>query len=201
MSLDKIIEHIDAEIRQKNEQIRGEAREKAERIRRQSTEDAAMKKEEILKQARKNAAERERRMLQMAQLAGRKAILTEKQNALTSLFAAALDKLAGLDQARYKRVLKNMLMKTVKSGREELIVSARDKKNLDRNWLDEVNRQLLKERGIQGKLRFSDEARDMKGGFVLREGQIEINSSFEALLKYNQNELEIEVADSLSWKS
>ena len=200
MSLEKIIDKIQAEAKQKTEQIMKEAKEKAEEIKKESIEEATKRKAIILEQAKKDAQDREKRMLQMAQLSGRKTILGEKQNTLHMFFSDVMDRLAGLNPEKYRKLMKHMLLKAVKSGNEEVIFSAKDRKVLDEVWLDNVNKALNSEKNLPGKLQFAQETRDIIGGFILRNGQVEINSSFEALLKYNQNALESEVADFLHWK-
>jgi len=200
MSLNKIIDQIEAETRQKSDHIMKEARTKAEQIEKQSLEEAKLMKGKILEQAKQNAQERERRMLQMAQLSGKKEILAEKQRAIHSIFTAVLDRLAGLEQGKYRKMLKHMLLGVVKTGKEEIIVSPKDRKILDRDWIESVNHELIKGKGLPGKLRFSDETRDISGGFILKEGRIEVNGSFEAILKYNQSEMESLIADFLLFK-
>jgi V/A-type H+-transporting ATPase subunit E len=200
MSLDKIIEKINEEARQKIEQIMSDAQVQIENIKKKSIEDSDAMKEKILEQARQNAVERERRMLQLARLSGRKEILSEKQKAINSIFTSALDRLAGLDPDKSRQMLRNMLIKAVKSGNEEIVLSARDRKMIGHDWLEKVNNDLIKERGLPGKLKIAEETRDIKGGFILKDGQVEINSSFEAILKFNQNELESKLAALLFGK-
>ena len=200
MSLDKIIEKINEEAREKIEQIMSDAKVQVEHIKKKSIKDSETMKNRIMEQAKQDARERERRMLQLAHLSGRKEILAEKQKAINSVFNAAIDRLAGLDPGKSKKMLKHMLLRAVKSGKEEIILSARDKKLINEDWLEEVNMYLIKDRGLPGKLKLAEDTRNIKGGVILKDGQVEINSSFEAILKYNQNELESEVADLLLGK-
>ncbi|MBN2374235.1 V-type ATP synthase subunit E [bacterium] len=193
MSLDKILVQINTEAQQKAEQILLEAKEKAEQIKRESLEDSRLKKEAILDRARQDAQDREKRMVQMARLSGRKSILAEKQKAINFIFNSAMNRLAGLNPGKYKQILRHMLIKAVRSGREEIILPEKDKKLIDDEWLKGVNREISKARGLPGELKVAKETRPIKGGFILRDGLVEINSSFEAILKYNQNELESDV--------
>lgn len=201
MSLDKILVQINSEAQQKSEQIILEAKEKAEQIMKQSLEEAGLKKEAILEQARQDARDREKRMIQMAHLSGRKAILAEKQKAIHFIFSAAMNRLAGLNPGKYKQILRHMLIKAVTSGKEEIILPVKDKKLIDEDWLKGLNKELAKTRGLPGELKLSKETRSIKGGFILRDGQVETNSSFEAILKYNQSELEPEVVGLLLEKT
>ncbi|MGA1790341.1 MAG: V-type ATP synthase subunit E [bacterium] len=200
MSLEKIIDQIQAEAKQKTEQIMKEAKDKAEEIKKEFIEEAGKKKAIIIEEAKKDAQDREKRMLQMAQLSGRKTILAEKQNTLHTFFSDVMDRLAGLNPDKYRKLMKHMLLKAVKSGNEEIILSSKDRNLLDKAWLDSVNKALNSERNLPGRLQFAQETRDITGGFILRNGQVEINSSFEALLKFNQNALESEDADFLHLK-
>ena len=201
MSLDKILVQINSEAQQKSEQIISEAKEKAEQIMKQSLEEAGLMKEAILEQARQDARDREKRMIQMAHLAGRKAILAEKQKAVNFIFSAAMNRLAGFNPGKYRQILRHMLIKAVRSGKEEIILPDKDKKLIDDDWLKGLNKELAKTRGLPGELKLSKETRPIKGGFILRDGQVEINSSFEAILKYNQSELESDVVALLLEKA
>jgi V/A-type H+-transporting ATPase subunit E len=59
-----------------------------------------------------------------------------------------------------------------------------------------INTQ-LKARGIKGELKLSDEARGISGGFILKKGDIEVNNTFEALIRMTRDELEAEVVKVL----
>ncbi len=200
MSLEQILDHINKKAKQKAGHILNDAKKKAEQEMRQTMDEAQLQKESILQQARQKAQERKKRMLQMAYLSGRKKILEEKQKFINFVFNAAINHLAGLNPAKYKQMIRHMLLKAVKSGKEEIILSVKDKKILDKDWLKGINKDIAREKGLPGELRFSQETRDIKGGFILKEGKVEINSSFEAILKYNQNELELKMAEILFGK-
>lgn len=201
MSLEKIIDQIDAEAKQKANEILTGAKKEAQEIKKRSVDKAKNMRASILQQAEAEAKEREKRMLQMAGLQGRKAILAEKQKAINQIFNAAVSRLAGLNPGKYKSVIRHMLFKAVRSGREEIIFSPKDKKIIDAEWLKGINKEMAKEKGITGALRISHESRAIKGGFALREGEIEVNSTFEAILKSNQSGLESEIAEILFGKS
>ena len=62
--------------------------------------------------------------------------------------------------------------------------------------LEEVNQQLL-ESGKTGELTLSQDTYNMFGGFVLRRGKIELNSTFETLFKLSREELEADVSKLL----
>jgi len=67
---------------------------------------------------------------------------------------------------------------------------------LSPDFLMKVNQQLQK-KGLQGSLQISDQEAQIKGGFILKSGDILVNYSFEALIKQKYDDLAMEVAGLL----
>ena len=126
----------------------------------------------------------------------RKAILAEKQNAIDTAFQAAVDILVKMGDAEYRKIIRDMILPNVQTGDEEIILSERDKARLGDDFAQEINHQLAQS-GKKGELIISQDTYDIVGGFVLRRGQIELNSSFESLFKSSRGDLESEVAKIL----
>ncbi len=82
------------------------------------------------------------------------------------------------------------------TGDEEVIIVSGDKKRIDKELLAEVNKSLVKD-GRKGNLTLASETRDIQGGFILRSGGIEINSSLSALVDSIREEMGIKVLQTL----
>jgi V/A-type H+-transporting ATPase subunit E len=190
---EKIVERILADARQQAEALVAEAEEKAARIIAQGKEEAEKSRQEILERARATAEERRRRILTIAELEGRKAFLAAKEAMLEEAFTTALQELQKLDVPTYQKIIRSLLLASVQTGTEEVIISPADKDRVTPAFIKEVNRE-LKDQGRKGNLTLVVEDRPLGGGFILRSGGVDINNSFAAILKMQRDELEPEVA-------
>jgi len=192
MPLEKITERILEDGKLKAAEIRRNAEAKAEQIVAKAQERAEAEKVRILLAGQRSAAEEKKKILTMAQLEARNEILAAKQRVIDQVFSSALQKLVSLPDKQYKELIKKMLLKSCQGG-EEIIISPSDKKRITPEFVKAVGAALGKKDGI----RLSDENRDLKGGFILKAGRIEINNSFESLIDSLREELEPQVAEIL----
>lgn len=196
MSLEKILERIERDAQDEADKIKGRAAAAADEIIKNVQAESEALKAQALENARNEAEQRKERILSTARLDFRKALLAEKQNAIDAAFQEAVEALVNMEDAEYRKVMKNMILPNVQTGEEEIILSERDKARLGEDFVEEINRQLT-ESGKKGNLTISQDTYNMIGGFVLRRGKIELNSSFESLFKSSRGELETEVSKIL----
>ena len=192
MSLEKILARIANDAQKEVDRIIERATSNAEGIIEKAEEEAEILKAELLQRTEEEAAQRKERMVAMARLDFRKRILDEKQRAIDAVFQKAIETLCKLEDDEYRALMKRMLLSGVQTGEEEIILSQRDKTRLTQSFLDELNEE-LRNNGKKGNLTISKETRGMSGGFILRRGDIELNSTFESLFGSSRDELESEV--------
>ncbi|MGI6142875.1 MAG: V-type ATP synthase subunit E [bacterium] len=190
---EKIVERILADARQQADAIKAEAEEKAARIIAQGEQEAEKSRQELLERARATAEERRRRILTIAELEGRKALLAAKEALLEEAFTTALKELQKLDVSTYQGIIRSLLLASIQTGSEEVIISPADQDRLTPAFLEEINQE-IKSQGRVGNLALVVEDRPLEGGFILRSGGVDINNSFAAILKMQRDELEPEVA-------
>lgn len=190
---EKLREKILAEAGSQVEQTLAEARKKAAEILAKGEEEAAAKKKSVLDFARAQADERRRRAQTIADLDARKAVLAAKENMIEDTFRQAIGRLRNLEQKAYEDLLFPMLLAASQTGTEQVIVSPADRGRFTPEFMDRVNKALLQQ-GKQGNLVVSGETREMQGGFVLRAGDVEINNSFDSILRMQRDQLVPEVA-------
>ena len=190
---EKLREKIIAQASEQADQVLNEARLRAEKIIAKAEQDAASRKNTILEKGRAQAEERGRRILTIAELDARKNVLTAKQELIEETFVEALARLQKMGKAKYQELIFPMLIDAVNSGQEEIIISPRDESNFTAEFLAKVNEAITK-KGIEGKLIIAEEKREMQGGFILRAGDVEINSSFDSILRMMRDQLEPEIA-------
>ena len=196
MSLEKILERIQRDAQDEVNRARSRASAAADEIIKKAEAEAEALKAQSLEDARDEAQQRKERMVSTARLDLRKALLAEKQNSIDAAFQGAIQTLIDMRDAEYRELMRNMILPNVQTGDEEIILSERDKARLGEQFLQEINRQFT-ESGKKGNLTISQDTYNILGGFVLRRGKIELNSSFESLFKSSRDELELEVSKIL----
>ena len=108
----------------------------------------------------------------------------KKQDILEEIIAEAKKRLENLPDAEYAKVIGGMLERLDESQGKEIIVSAKDKARLA---------DVVKEKGYV----LSDETRDIDSGFVVKNGDIEYNYSFDAIIMVQKEEMQITAAKIL----
>ena len=189
---EKIIARILEDARLKASNNIKEAEKQASDIINAAKEEAEKKRNVIIENALKNADEMEKRAISVAELEARKIKLKAKQEIITSVFEKAITALNSLPAETYAKILCNMIISSVAKGNEEVVLSIRDKERLGKEFIDDINRKLA-EKGLKGDLRLSEQTANINGGFILKSGDIEMNNSFDALIKMKRNELEPEI--------
>lgn len=180
--------------------IKNDASAEAEAIRREGEEKAASiragykaQAEENAKaaaQAGKEAAKRqEERLVSAAQMDAKKLLLSAKQACIDEAFDKAQEKLLALPDGEYAELLAKMAVKAAKTGREEIILSAKDRKRVGEQVAAKAN-ALRK----GAALVLAKETRDMAGGLVLRDGSVEINCAFETQMRVLRESMASDVA-------
>jgi V/A-type H+-transporting ATPase subunit E len=189
MAIEDILRKIKSDAEAKASEIICNAKSEREAVLKKAQEEAALLKEKLLKEGKDSAAEELKREITMANLEARKEMLAVKQKLIEKVFEKALNALYSFPTEEYRNVIKKMLISAVVSGKEEVIVSVADKEKLTSQFIAEVNEE-LKKNGKKGNLVFSSEERNIRGGFILKDGRKEINLSFNSLIEEKRDELE-----------
>ena len=203
------------------EAARRDAAETAARYEAQARAESA----ELAAKQEKAAAEREERLVSVAPLEARKTALAAKQEMVERAYALALEKLCTLPEEKYITVLAELMAEAAATGREEVLFSDRDgegvgkaavaKANelLARKTAPELPRELTETRVgaildkavasvsaiAQGTamLTLSPETRPMSGGFILQDQRVEVNCTFDTLVRLQRAETAGAVAKKL----
>ncbi len=194
--VEKIIEKIVKDSEVKAAEIISSANAQAAEIIKKANAVAADKVEELKRKAEHEINDKNRIFNSMAELEVRNEILNTKQDIIAKAFNEALNKLGSMDINQYKEMFKSMIIKAVETGEEEILLSPKDKDRIPKSFIDEVN-SILQQNGKRGALRLSDETINISGGFLLRSSGVEINNSFEALIRMHRDEIEPKVAELL----
>ena len=149
--------------------------------------------EEVLSRGRRAAEEREERLASVAQLEARKLILAAKQEVLEEAFRKALEDLLSLPEKDYVELLAKLIASASQSGSEQVIFSQKDRPRYGKAAVTRANELL----GERGRLTLAVETRPIGGGFILSDGDVEVNGTFETLVRMQRREMDAAVAKVL----
>ncbi len=148
-----------------------------------------------LAQGEKEAQEQKNRLLKAADMNARKQILQAKQDLVAEAFDRAEDRLRTLSGAERTDLLSRLAARAAVSGKEAVVLDEEDLP-AGQAVVDGAN-ALLSQAGRTAQLTLSPEPGRFSGGLMLREGQIFVNGTIEALLRQAKEELSASVAAGL----
>ena len=180
--IEKITQRIASEAQAEIDRILGDARDEADRIAESYRAQADGEAAELNARNEKNAAEREERLVSAAQMEARKVLLAAKQEMVEKAYIQALDKLCAMPEEQYVAVLAGLLVKASSNGKEEAVFSKEDREQAGKAAVEKANQ-------LSGKqLRLSEETQPIRGGFILKDKNVEVNCTFETLVRLQKAE-------------
>ena len=217
----KISQDADADIAKLNEKTEAQCGE----IRAQAQAQAEKITAELNRKGRKAADERRERLSSAAGMEKRKLILGAKQEVLGEAFDLALENLCSLPEEEYIALLTALALEASSTGKEQLAFNAKDRASIGSKVVAAANEAMVSKVAPElpesltagkigaflgkvinttaaqlsgtGLLTLSEETRDIKGGFIMIDGKVEINCAFETLVRLQREKLEKQVADVL----
>lgn len=187
---EKIIAHIEADAQAQADAVLGEARQRCEAIKARFDDKAARLYSDRIREGVKACQDQEDSALRISRMEARKSVLSVKQEMVEKSFDLAVQQIVALPDEKYTAFLANLVKKAGPAGDEEIILNAADRARVGEALLKAVNAD-------GAKMKLSDEARDIKGGLILRRGSIETNCSVELLVELCRGELSAKLADVL----
>ena len=189
--IEKITQRIASDAQAEVDRILGDARDEAGRIAANYRAQADAEAAELAAKNEKAAAEREERLVSAAQMEARKVQLAAKQEMVEKAYIQALDKLCALPEEQYVALLADLLVKASSNGKEEAVFSPEDRERVGEAAVAKANE-------LSGKqLRLSDETQPIRGGFILKDKNVEVNCTFETLVRLQKAETAGAVAQKL----
>ena len=223
--IEKITARIQADAEEEIRQIQAQAQEQVESILKQGEAQAAAAAEDILRRGEKAAQERRERLESAAHMEARKLKLAAKQELLEAAFDQALQNLCAMPDQEYIELLRDLAVQVSETGREQLVFSQKDRNRIGKQVVMGANERLVKERAPElpssvaeskvgaflgrvvnsttamvtgtGLLTLSEEIRPIQGGFIMVDGDVEMNCAFETLVRLQRDKLEQEIAGIL----
>nr|WP_325299564.1 V-type ATP synthase subunit E family protein [uncultured Dysosmobacter sp.] len=180
--IEKITQLIESDAQAEIDRILGDARDEAARIAAQYQGQADAEAAELAAKNEKAAAEREERLVSAAQMEARKVTLGAKQEMVEKAYIRALEKLCAMPDEQYAAVLADLLVQASSSGREEAVFSKEDRERVGKAAVEKANKASGK------KLVLSAETQPIRGGFILKDKNVEVNCTFETLVRLQKAE-------------
>ena len=194
--IEKIIAHIKSESDAECDGIMRSASEECERI---HAGYATMEQDEYKRLVDIGAQEAESRLERLnslAMLESKKHVLMTQQEMVSMAFESAAKRLIGLPENEYAELLVRLILSATMTGAETVVLSASDKARIGDRILGAAN-AALRDAGKNASLTLSEKTADIRGGFILSGGDIEVNCSIDSLLEERRNELSPAVASAL----
>ena len=191
----------------------------------QARTQAEQERQTILARGERAAAERLERLKSAAQMERRKLELAARQEVLSEAFDQALERLCTLPDEEYIQLLTALVLRAVTTGREQLIFSQKDRSRIGKAVVVAANEALVKEVAPElpdsltdskvgaflgkmvnsataqitgtGLLTLSEETRPIRGGLILSDGDVEVNCTFETLVRLLRGEMDRTVVEVL----
>jgi len=188
--MEKVSKKILDDAKQKANKIIKEAEAKKKEIEAKAKEQITRIKEETERMALDQKNREYDRITGRARLELRNDTLRLKREIIDGLFDKAIDRLVNKKRDEYLNIIKELLSRDEVSEGGELIIGEKENR-IDAKFIKAVNKEM------GGSFTLSKERRPIKGGFILRRGKVEIDASFETLLKSKKERLEMELAKIL----
>lgn len=191
--LEKITGRISSEAEEAAAAVIAEGQRAAAEIRAGYEQKAKETEAELLRQGKEKLEQKVQRAGRAARLDAKKDVLSVKQEMISAAYEKARQAILALPEEKYVAFLAREAGAAALTGREEIILSGEDRKAVGEKLLAEAN-AIAKKRGLPGTLKLSQETRPIRGGVVLRQGDIEVNCTLESLLELSRGSLDAEVA-------
>ena len=146
------------------------------------------------KLSRKLAEENKKTQSQCEQ-AEKLILLETKQFVIDDVLRKAKIKLLIQGKEEYFETLLKLLEKSVQADKGELMLSEKDMGRVPSDFESKANVVATKKGGT---VVLSKNTVDIEGGFILKYGNIEINSSFDAIFDENRDEL-MDIVNGILW--
>ncbi len=194
--IEKIKAKLEADALAEIKALNEETAAKCAEIKAEYDEKAQKEYSDCIQEGTKAAEIRVQRLASTADMEAKKSILAFKQEMVSKAFERAIKSISEMPRENYIKFLAGLAAKAASNGMEEIIFNENDKKSVGEDAAKAAN-ELLKAKGIAGKLTVSEETRAIPGGLILKQGDIEVNCAADTLVMGCRNDLASQVAELL----
>lgn len=192
--IEKITGRIEADARAEAAAITADANARCAEIRAEYDKKAQEMYWTKVRAGVKECEDRVQRMGRMAEMEARKSTLGLKQAMVGDAFDRALEMLCTMPREQYVAFLAKLAAQAAVSGTEALVFNGKDQQSCGADVVAAAN-AVLTQQGRTAKLVMSADTCAIRAGFVLRQGDIEVNCAVETLAELCRSELAAQVAE------
>ena len=190
--IEKITARIAADAEAANSAVREESAKRIAEIKAEYEKKAQEEAAAILRAGEKEAQQLASRVERTAQLEAKRQLLAVKQEMVSEAFELAKSKFAQMPDVKYVAYLSRQVAACC-SGEAQLVLNAADKEKYGAQ-LEVLCNIMLKGKGT---ITVAEETADIIGGFILKQGDVEVNGTIDILLELIRGELAAQVAQVL----
>lgn len=190
MSLQDIKKKIEAEAQQEAKEIIERAKKEAEKIKEQAEEEIKRIKDQYDKKLSAEKPEIFRRKKVVASLEIKKMELGSQRHLVDLAFSKAIEQLSNMDKEKYSQFMTVLLEKASGDGRGTLLVGEGEN-IITEEWVESFNKS------HKASIVLDKEHVKTAGGFILNKDKVDVNCTFEALVKSLREDIEVDVFDKL----
>lgn len=185
MALNDILEKIKEETQKRIDQIQEQTNLKIRQLEDDYGKKITAETEKILDRAKKEAAKKTKQAQIKISLETKNLILAQKQKILDNLWQSVLNDLAKLDDEQYLDLITDFLAKCPKE--KGIIIPAKGREKITQEAIKRNKRDYS----------LSKKTLNVSGGFIYHSETIEINATFEELIKEMKESMNIELTKIL----
>ncbi len=187
--IDKIIEKIIADAEADAKQTAKQTQKQIDDMRKKHEKQTQAQIDELNKEFADKRVQLKNRSKTMADLETRRNKLSIKRELVEEAFASAQQALKSLSDAQYLDFIVK-LMRNLEDKRGEIIIGKNEKK-ITALFIDKINEN------TDSAYKLAKDTGNFEGGFVLRNGKVETNCTFDMLVSLSKRNLEQKVASVL----
>lgn len=189
--IEKITDRILGDAQAEVDAVLADAKQQAESITAKYQAQAKRESNDLLTRGANAAAEREAHLNSSAQMEAKKLILAAKQEMLDRAFDEALRQLNRLPDRKMTQLLAKLAQQASSTGAEEVILAESVRDRLGQAVVDQANA------AAGTHLTLSKTAGHFPGGLLLSDGDVEVNCTFDTLIRLTRGEIAGQVAQAL----
>jgi len=194
--IEKITARIAADAEAENRAVREASEQRCAHIRAEYEKKARAEYEAIIQDGARENEQCASRIARTASLEAKKSVLAMKQQVISEVFELAKGKIISLPEQDYIEFLARQASEAAITGEEEVILNAADRLRCGARVVEAAN-ELLSKRGMHSGLTLSKSDRQMSGGLIVKQRDIEVNCTVDTLLELSRGELAARVAEVL----
>ena len=198
MSLNDLTQKILNDARMEAEEIEKIASLQADDIVSKANSELEKEREKLRKEAERLANEKYQNIVTLSRIEARNKVLERKQELINEVFTKVRKKMEDMDAAAFKSFTVSLLSKFPPEGRSILIVGKKHTSLINKEFVQKLNQQIQKKGS--GSFVLSEREPDFEDGFRLVMGDVQVDLSFDSILKTVREDVEMDIINTLFGK-